>query len=132
MCLTPPWSRWILMLALFIYKSILSNVQHRKTMPLVLETILISAFCTPSPWTPHQPPCLITLHTHPNSSRPVIFTSQDVTDPVSMLKKYLLLRNHIHGAKAALFLREDSSHPSHSWFEQFFAILDRRFGGHSP
>jgi hypothetical protein len=23
--------------------------------------------CTPSPWTPHQPPCLVTLHTHPNS-----------------------------------------------------------------
>jgi hypothetical protein len=63
----------------------------------------------------------------------VIFTSQDVADPVSMLKKYLLLRDHIHGAKAALFLHEDGSHPLRSWFEhKFFAILDCRFGGHSP
>jgi len=63
----------------------------------------------------------------------VIFTSQDVTDPVSMLKKYLRLHDHLHGAKVALFLREDGSHPSHSWFKwKFFSILDHHFGGHSP
>jgi hypothetical protein len=42
----------------------------------------------------------------------VIFTPQDVANPVSMLKKYLLLCDHIHSAKAALFLHEDGSHPS--------------------
>jgi hypothetical protein len=62
----------------------------------------------------------------------VIFTSQDVADPVTTLQKYLVLRDRIHGAKAALFLRENGSHPTRSWFEQkFFAVLDRRFGGHS-
>jgi hypothetical protein len=43
------------------------------------------------------------------------------------------LQDRFHGAKAALFLRENGSHPSCSWFElKFFAVLDRRFGGHSP
>ena len=63
----------------------------------------------------------------------VIFTSQDVANPVSMLKKYLQLCNHLHSAKAALFLCEDRSHPSHSWFEwKFFSTLDHCFSGHSP
>jgi len=62
----------------------------------------------------------------------VIFTSQDVADPVTTLQKYLVLRDCIHGTKAALFLRENGFHPSHSWFKQkFFAVLDRQFGGHS-
>jgi hypothetical protein len=63
----------------------------------------------------------------------VIFTRQDIADPVLLLKDYVALCDPIHGAKAALFLREDGSHPSRSWFElKFFAVLDRRFGGHSP
>ena len=63
----------------------------------------------------------------------VIFMAQDVADPVSLLKEYLILHDHIHGAKMALFLWENGIHPSHSWFElKFFAILDRRYGGHSP
>lgn len=33
---------------------------------------------------------------------------------------------------SALFLREDGSHPTHSWFHsKFFALLDHQFGGHS-
>ena len=43
------------------------------------------------------------------------------------------LRDHLHGAKAALFLHENGSHPAHSQFElKFFAVLGQRFGGHSP
>ena len=42
----------------------------------------------------------------------VIFTPQDIADPVTMLRKYLSLRDRLHGAKAALFLRENGSHPS--------------------
>lgn len=62
----------------------------------------------------------------------VLFMSQEVANPVSLLKEYLCLRDRLHGAKAALFLRENGSHPSRSWFDlKFFAILDRRFGGHS-
>lgn len=50
-----------------------------------------------------------------------------------MLWDYTRLRDRLHGAKMALFLRENGSHPSRSWFEiKFFAVLDRRFGGHSP
>jgi hypothetical protein len=63
----------------------------------------------------------------------VIFTSQDIANPVLLLQDYMVLRDRIHGAKTALFLRENGSHPARSWFElKFFAVLDRRFGGHSP
>jgi hypothetical protein len=63
----------------------------------------------------------------------VILTTQDVADPVLLLQDYVQLRDHLHGAKAALFLRENGTHPTHSWFElKFFAVLDHRFGGHSP
>ena len=63
----------------------------------------------------------------------VIFMAQDVADPVSLLKEYLILCDHIHGAKTALFLWENGIYPSRSWFElKFFAILDCRYGGHSP
>jgi hypothetical protein len=62
----------------------------------------------------------------------VLFTAQDVANPVALLQEYLCRRDRLHGAKASLFLREDGSHPSRSWFDtKFFSILDRRFGGHS-
>ena len=63
----------------------------------------------------------------------VIFTAQDIANPVLLLKNYVTLRDRIHGAKTALFLRENGSHPSRSWFKlKFFAVLDRCFAGHSP
>jgi hypothetical protein len=63
----------------------------------------------------------------------IILTTQEVADPVLLLREYLRLRDRLHGAKAAVFLRENGSHPTRSWFElKFFAVLDRRFGGHSP
>ena len=63
----------------------------------------------------------------------VIFTAQDIANPVLLLNNYVTLRDQIHGAKTALFLRENGSHPSRSWFElKFFAVLDQRFGGHAP
>ena len=63
----------------------------------------------------------------------VILTSQDVADPVATLNEYVRRRDKLHGAKMALFLRENGSHPARSWFElKFFAVLDQRFGGHLP
>ena len=63
----------------------------------------------------------------------VILTTQDVADPVVMLRDYVQKRDRLHGAKAALFLHENGTHPTRSWFElKFFAVLDRQFGGHSP
>ena len=63
----------------------------------------------------------------------VIFTMQDVANPVALLCKYVSWRDRLHGAKSALFLQENGSNPSRSWFDlKFFAILDRRYGGHSP
>jgi hypothetical protein len=62
----------------------------------------------------------------------VLFTQQEKVDPVSLLQKYCTIRDQKHGAKTALFLREDGSHPTRSWFDlKFFTVLDRRFGGHS-
>jgi hypothetical protein len=63
----------------------------------------------------------------------ILFTPQQIVDPVSLLQQYSHLRDHLHGARAALFLRENGSHPTRSWFDsKFFALLDRQYGGHSP
>jgi hypothetical protein len=62
----------------------------------------------------------------------VLFTRQDVADPVALLQEYTARRDARHGGKAALFLREDGTIPTRSWFDsKFFSVLDRQFGGHS-
>jgi hypothetical protein len=62
----------------------------------------------------------------------VILAHQEVVDPVDLLKLYVGKRDHLHGACAALFLREDGSAPSRSWFESiFFSLVNREYGGHS-
>jgi hypothetical protein len=63
----------------------------------------------------------------------VLFIAQEVANPVPLLHEYVSLRDRHHGMRSPLFLRLDGSHPTRSWFDiKFFAILDRRFGGHSP
>jgi len=62
----------------------------------------------------------------------VLFTPQDIADPVALLSNYVLIRDRLHGAAASLFLRENGSYPTRSWFDsKFFSLLDRSFGGHS-
>jgi hypothetical protein len=62
----------------------------------------------------------------------ILFTHQDVADPVTLLQEYTRRRDARHGGKTALFLREDGTIPTRSWFDnKFFALLDRQFGGHS-
>jgi hypothetical protein len=62
----------------------------------------------------------------------ILFIAQEVADPVTLLNKYITRRDALHGARVALFLREDSSMPSRAWFDtRFFSVLDRSFGGHS-
>ncbi|KAF9535316.1 hypothetical protein CPB83DRAFT_753873, partial [Crepidotus variabilis] len=62
----------------------------------------------------------------------ILHTTQLIADPVTLLQKYTALRDSHHGARSALFLCEDGSHPTRSWFDgKFFALLDRSFGGHS-
>jgi hypothetical protein len=57
---------------------------------------------------------------------------QNVADPVVLLRSYTHLRDLRHHARSPLFLRENGTHPSRSWFHRkFFAILDRSFGGQS-
>ncbi|KAJ7926557.1 hypothetical protein B0H13DRAFT_2229389 [Mycena leptocephala] len=63
----------------------------------------------------------------------ILFTEQEIADPVSLLHQYVAKRDSRHGARAALFLREDGSIPTRSWFgKNFFALLSRDYGGHSP
>ena len=63
----------------------------------------------------------------------ILFTSQEIANPVSLLQDYAKRRDALHHARAALFIRENGSHPTRSWFEaKFFTILNRSFGGHSP
>jgi hypothetical protein len=63
----------------------------------------------------------------------ILFSQQEVADPVALLQEYVNRRDSVHNARLALFLREDGSHPTRSWFDaRFFAVLNREFGGHSP
>ncbi|KAF5373479.1 hypothetical protein D9615_009462 [Tricholomella constricta] len=63
----------------------------------------------------------------------ILFTPQEVVDPVALLREYASRRDRLHGGRPALFLRTDGSHPTRSWFERkFFSVLSRDFGGHSP
>ncbi|KAJ7706810.1 hypothetical protein B0H17DRAFT_852559, partial [Mycena rosella] len=63
----------------------------------------------------------------------VLFTKQDIADPVTLLHEYVAKRDILHGARAALFLREDGSLPTRSWFDKkFFAMLSHEYRGHSP
>ncbi|KAF5369108.1 hypothetical protein D9615_010430 [Tricholomella constricta] len=63
----------------------------------------------------------------------ILFTPQEVLDPVALLREYATRRDRLHGSRPALFLCEDGSHPTRSWFDRrFFRVLGRDFGGHSP
>ena len=62
----------------------------------------------------------------------VLFTPQDIANPVTLLTKYIELHDKHHGAAASLFIHEDGSQLTHSWFDSiFFSILYHSFGGHS-
>ena len=63
----------------------------------------------------------------------ILFSAQEIADPVSLLQEFVHARDAIHGAHRALFLREDGSHPTCAWFDsKLFSFVDRSFGGHSP
>jgi hypothetical protein len=62
----------------------------------------------------------------------ILFSTQEAADPVFLLKAFVHVRDSIHGARRALFLREDGSHPTQAWFDaKLFSFVDRSFGGHS-
>ena len=62
----------------------------------------------------------------------VLFNHHNIADPIALLQDYVTLRDRIHGARAALFIREDGSIPTRSWWDKkFFTLLDQSFGGHS-
>jgi hypothetical protein len=62
----------------------------------------------------------------------ILFTEQQVADPVALLHEYRRRRDHCHGECTALWLRENGTHPMRAWFDKkFFAILNRAFGGQS-
>ena len=62
----------------------------------------------------------------------VLFTPQDIANPVTLLTEFIELRDKCHGAATSLFLCEDGSQPTRSWFDSiFFSVLDHSFGGHS-
>jgi hypothetical protein len=62
----------------------------------------------------------------------ILFTPQDIADPISLLQLYTqLLRDHKHGARSPLFIRENGLHPSRAWFDRrLFTLVDRSFGGY--
>jgi hypothetical protein len=62
----------------------------------------------------------------------ILFSTQDAADPVALLQEFVQARDAIHGARRALFLRKDGSHPTRAWLDsKLFSFVDRSFGGHS-
>ncbi|KAJ7271668.1 hypothetical protein C8J57DRAFT_1008086, partial [Mycena rebaudengoi] len=62
----------------------------------------------------------------------ILLSQQTVADPVALTKLYVTARDRIHGANPSLFLRQDGSPPTRSWFDKFFfSLLNREYGGHS-
>ena len=62
----------------------------------------------------------------------ILLTPQSIANPVLMLQLYTQLRDQKHGARSPLFLRENGSHPSQSWFEKkLFKLVNRSYGGQS-
>ncbi|KAF8805357.1 hypothetical protein BYT27DRAFT_7297946 [Phlegmacium glaucopus] len=53
----------------------------------------------------------------------ILFSTQEIASPVSLLKQFVCAQDIIHGMCSALFL---------SWFDsKLFTFVDRSFGGHS-
>lgn len=63
----------------------------------------------------------------------VMHLDQSIGSPFLLMHKYIALRDKRHGSRPALFIREDGSLPSRSWFEHIlFKVVDRSvFGAHS-
>ncbi|CAL1707908.1 unnamed protein product [Somion occarium] len=63
----------------------------------------------------------------------IMHMDHDAINPVLLLYTYVHQRDLRHGARPALFIKEDGSLPTRSWFEQkFFSVLPRcDYGGHS-
>ncbi|KAI0692778.1 hypothetical protein BC835DRAFT_1508394 [Cytidiella melzeri] len=63
----------------------------------------------------------------------IVHLHHATASPVSLLQQYLQKRDIIHGARPALFIKEDGSFPTRAWFKRlFFRVLDRgTFEAHS-
>jgi hypothetical protein len=62
----------------------------------------------------------------------ILFTPQEIADPVTLLKIFTQIRDRLHGARSPLFLRENGKHPTRAWFEKkFFILMDHSYGGQS-
>ncbi|KAF5335864.1 hypothetical protein D9758_016688 [Tetrapyrgos nigripes] len=65
-------------------------------------------------------------------SSDILLGNHSSANPVSLLRTYSKIRDSIHHHKFPLFLREDGSLPTRSWFEGiFFKLVNREYGGHS-
>ena len=62
----------------------------------------------------------------------VCFIPQTIANPVTLLQQYCVQRDSLHGLRAPLFLRENGSHPTRSWFEHHLHnLLPNSYGAHS-
>jgi hypothetical protein len=62
----------------------------------------------------------------------ILFSSQSVADPVSMLKDYTTLRDKYFPRHTILFVRQDGSVPTKRWFtKKLSTVVGKEFGGHS-
>ncbi|KIL54301.1 hypothetical protein M378DRAFT_188756 [Amanita muscaria Koide BX008] len=62
----------------------------------------------------------------------VRFVPQAIANPITLLQQYCFRRDSHHGLRAPLFLRENGSHPTRSWFNhRLHNLLPYSYGGHS-
>ena len=62
----------------------------------------------------------------------ICFTPQAIADPVTLLQQYCFQHDSHHDLQAPLFLHENGSHLTRSWFEhQLHNLLPHSYGAHS-
>lgn len=62
----------------------------------------------------------------------VLMGPHAIANPVELVGTFVEWRDRLHGARPALFLRENGEQPTRAWWDsKLFALLDRDYGGHS-
>ena len=62
----------------------------------------------------------------------IVIAPQQAANPITLLRRYIRVRDASHPSSPWLFVCADGSHPTRSWFnKRYYSFLGKEFGGHS-